>query len=439
MVGGPGEGVAAGNAERACTVQKISVVISVLAFSGPALFAANVDDINGPFPASVSPCAPDPSMSLVLYRSLREKALQLADAQQQSAAPLDENSETSSKPDPLKVLVTLSEEVREHESEIVCALGSPRSIQRELAARVLALAVDKKSAVSALNYVVAGDADADVRVTAAFTLGRLGDASAVDALLKGLKDDNENVRSQCAAALGQIRDERAVADLLQILRSDLKPLLRLQAAASLAKIKTGVSETDLATLLENEGDERVKMAIASAIRAVAPVKTPDLAEVPDHADYGKQLKELSGVMKDVELKMRDDRYDEVVQVNQNEIDEKLGDMIRELEKMQRMKVEQQQKESRNQQSKRRLATLGEGEDVSPRPRTASRPPPPTKAEERVNSGRVVSRGDNWAALPQAERDELLQVFRPEVPLRWRKRLEAYFVSLAAEEAKSEKK
>lgn len=440
MVGGPGEGVAAGNAERACTVQKISVVISVLALSGPALFAANVDEINGPFSASVSPCAPDPSMSLVLYRSLREKALQLADAQQQTTAvSVDSDSETSTKPDPLKVLVTLSEEVREHESEIVCALGSPRAIQRELAARVLALASDKKSAVAALNEVVSADADADVRVTAAFTLGRLGDASAVDALLKGLKDDSENVRSQCAAALGQIRDERAVADLLNILRSDLKPLLRLQAASSLAKIKTGVSETDLAALLENEGDERVKMAIASAIRAVAPVKTPELAEVPDQVDYGKQLKDLSGVMKDVELKMRDDRYDEVVQVDQNEIDEKLGDMIRELEKMQRMKIEQQQKESRNQQSKRRLATLGEGDDVSPRPRTASRPPPPAKADERVNSGRVVSRGDNWAALPQAEREELLQVFRPEVPLRWRKRLEAYFVSLAAEEAKSEKK
>lgn len=439
-VGGPGEGEAAGNAERACTVQKSKAILSfvVIQAMSVSLFAANVEDIHGPIPASVSPCATDPDMSLGLYRSLREKALKLADAQQ--TVPSEINADIAAQPDPTAILMSLADEVREHEGEILCSLSSTRSIQRELAARVLALAADKKSAMNALCVVLAEDADADVRVTAAFTLGRIGDAGAVESLLKGLKDENENVRAQSIGALGQIHDERAVADLLQVLRSDLKPLLRLQAASSLAKIKAGVNESDLSGLLESESDERVKMAIASAIRAVAPVKTPELAEVPDHDDYGKQLSDLSGVMKGVEQKMRDDRFDEIVQIDQNDIDEKLGDMIQELEKMQRTKMEQQQKESRQQQSKRRLATLGEGEEVSPRPRSASRPPPPPAShEERINSGRVVSRGDNWAALPEAERDELLQVFRPEVPLRWRKRLEAYFVSIAAEEAKSEKK
>ena len=38
-----------------------------------------------------------------------------------------------------------------------------------------------------------------------------------------------------------------------------------------------------------------------------------------------------------------------------------------------------------------------------------------------------------------ERDELLQAFREEMPERWRKRLEAYFLSIAAEEAKEAEK
>lgn len=414
-------------------IREILSVVAVLEFCGSALFAASVENAV-PTPTTVSPCAPYSDMSLVLYRSLREKALLLSESQCQ---PPSAESDGVPLPDPRQVLVQLAGEVREHEAEILSALGSSRSIQRELAARVLSLAADKKSAVDALCTVLESDNDSDVRATAAFTLGRLGDAAAVDTLLGRLRDDNEGVRSQAIAALGQMRDERAVADLMQILRSDLKPLLRLHAAASLALIKSGVSDSDLAGLLSSEADERVKMAIASAIRAISPEKAPGASEIPDQDDYGSRLSELAGVMKGVEQKMRDDRYDEVVQVDQNEIDEKLGDMIQELEKMQRLAIEKQQKETRQQQARRRLAALGQQED-SPRPRTVSRPPPPV-GEARVNSGRVVSRGDNWASLPQAERDELLQVFRPEVPLRWRKRLEAYFVSLAAEEARSDKK
>lgn len=51
---------------------------------------------------------------------------------------------------------------------------------------------------------------------------------------------------------------------------------------------------------------------------------------------------------------------------------------------------------------------------------------------------VADKQDAWAKLPPAQRDELLQAFREEVPERWRKRLEAYFTSVAAEEARPDK-
>ena len=39
----------------------------------------------------------------------------------------------------------------------------------------------------------------------------------------------------------------------------------------------------------------------------------------------------------------------------------------------------------------------------------------------------------------AQRDELLQAFREDMPMRWKKRLDAYFTSIAAEESKSDGK
>jgi acyl-CoA reductase-like NAD-dependent aldehyde dehydrogenase len=57
----------------------------------------------------------------------------------------------------------------------------------------------------------------------------------------------------------------------------------------------------------------------------------------------------------------------------------------------------------------------------------------------VNPAIVAGKQDAWAKLPPAQRDELLQAFREEMPERWRKRLEAYFLSIAAEEAKETEK
>ena len=57
----------------------------------------------------------------------------------------------------------------------------------------------------------------------------------------------------------------------------------------------------------------------------------------------------------------------------------------------------------------------------------------------ANAAVVSGTMDAWAKLPPAQRDELLQAFREDVPERWRKRLEAYFLSVNAEENKDAEK
>jgi TolA-binding protein len=161
-----------------------------------------------------------------------------------------------------------------------------------------------------------------------------------------------------------------------------------------------------------------------------------VAEVPDDKDYRKSLTDLSETMKDVGQKMRDDRHDESVQVDQKNIDDKLGDMIRELEKMSQMSSTSQRQESeREKQRKTRMAMMGQEKNSQRGGRAGEKLGPAEPPGSAINAPTVVSRTEKWAALPEKERDELLQVFRPEVPLRWRKRLEAYFVSVAAEEAR----
>ena len=55
-----------------------------------------------------------------------------------------------------------------------------------------------------------------VRAAAAGSLGQLGDARAVDALVTALRDDQEGVREAAAAALGRLGDPRAVNPLVAV-------------------------------------------------------------------------------------------------------------------------------------------------------------------------------------------------------------------------------
>jgi hypothetical protein len=76
--------------------------------------------------------------------------------------------------------------------------------------------------------------DEPVRVHAAFALGKLGQKSSVEPLVKALDDPSVQVRENAALALGKIGDQRAVAPLQQVSTEDIRG--KKAAVSALARI-----------------------------------------------------------------------------------------------------------------------------------------------------------------------------------------------------------
>ena len=92
----------------------------------------------------------------------------------------------------------------------------------------------EKTAIFALLKVL-GDEDLWVRSSAASVLGKIGDKAAVPALIKALRDENVGVRSYAASALGKIKDKTAVPALLNALGNE-NDGVRSSAIGALEKI-----------------------------------------------------------------------------------------------------------------------------------------------------------------------------------------------------------
>jgi hypothetical protein len=88
--------------------------------------------------------------------------------------------------------------------------------------------------VEELTKALIEDANYKVRVQAALVLGRLGDHSAVPALVKALQDGNKTVRAIAAQALGQLADHDAADPLRDLLKREGDPFVRTQTEKALA-------------------------------------------------------------------------------------------------------------------------------------------------------------------------------------------------------------
>ena len=319
---------------------------------------------------------------------------------------------------------------------LIAALSSATTIHREIAARALEYCGDKKAAVGALIKIVCADSDENVRRAAAAALAKLPDSAAVEPLMKGLADNADSVRGTCAVALGNIKDNRACDALLRLLSEDAKPMVRMLAATALSKIKEPATLPGLTKLLETEKDERVKMAIAGAMRALMGGNSAESAQMPTAEGTAGELSSLAKEMKDVEDKLRSDRHDQAVQVQGSSIEKKLAMLIEKLDKACNGNGSSSSEQKQQQQQQQSGSKQGNGKASSPATRSQLGSAVPQGA---MNTALVTGKQDPWAKLPPAQRDELLQAFREEMPERWRKRLEAYFLSIAAEEgSKSDK-
>jgi HEAT repeat protein len=320
-------------------------------------------------------------------------------------------------------------EVRSNEAAVFSAATSEKGIQRILAAACLGFAADKKRAVEALVKLLE-DAESDVRQRACESLELQPDAFAVDALIKALADDKElKVRADAAAALGAIRDDRAIESLSSSLNRDESKHVRAFCAMALGRFANDHPEAvkALTDALDSEKDEMVKNTIANVLRKHL---NPE-GEKPEPDESAQKLSELAAQMKELEDKLRGDRHDDAVQADGKEIEDKLASMIADLEKQQNQQ-QQQKKEQKQKQASKQEKQKGSG---GQNPLQGSSLPPEVAAGPMQPPATVQGKQSQWSKLPPAQRDELMQAFGADVPMRWRKRLEAYFFSIAVEEEK----
>jgi hypothetical protein len=413
---------------------KFSLTITVLTiFILPAaLFAANDDET--PEPILTSIIAPSSELPLPLYQSLRTKMDALGAALGvKSGEP---------KVDVSQAALELRAEVRSHEDQLFSALSAPQALQRELAARLMAFASDKKAAMRALCPLVSQDTDKNVRAAAAAALTLLPDAFAVDALLGGLEDAEWIVRANCAKALGPIQDDRAVEPLFALMGGERESQVRINAVTALARIKTGVDAHRLSKMLNDERDERVKLAIVGAIRVLEG--ETGMPDIPDANQFGERLMKLSDDMVEFERKLRDDRHDTTVQIEGDEIERKIDQLIEDIKKLAQDNPNSPPNDGSGSSSGRNPRP-NEGRAGAPKPEGGSEANNSKQMQPAGDSGgtgakatpSVTGRHERWATLPAKDRDELFQIYRPEVPLKWRRRIEAYFFSVAAEEARQQ--
>lgn len=146
------------------------------------------------------------------------------------------------------------------------------------------------------------------------------------------------------------------------------------------------------------------------------------------------IKSLAKRMQEITQELSIGRHDFFVRLQQAEIEAKLGEMIAQMEKSseQNNQKNEQQKQAEKKQRREQLLHSSKKQQQPQNPGSPGNPPPvpsgPTTAKVDGTSG-------SWAKLPKAQRDEMMQAFGAEMPEKWKKRLEAYFVSIAAEEAK----
>jgi HEAT repeat protein len=81
-----------------------------------------------------------------------------------------------------------------------------------------------------------------VRASAAVTLGRLKDNRAVEPLIAALKDTEASVRAGAALSLGELKDRRAIEPLEKLLASEKNENVRQQAEYALQQLRSLLSQ-----------------------------------------------------------------------------------------------------------------------------------------------------------------------------------------------------
>ena len=147
--------------------------------------------------------------------------------------------------------------------------------------------------ISAMAQLLAGT-DPEVRASAARTLGKIADESAIDALIDAAINDTSPevqaaamealagldieqlvrtlreheepwMRSAAAAVLGELQNQQAVAPVMESLEGDPSPEVRAAAAEALGKLPDEVAAELLSEALSSDEHAEVRKAAAAAL------------------------------------------------------------------------------------------------------------------------------------------------------------------------------
>jgi HEAT repeat protein len=106
------------------------------------------------------------------------------------------------------------------------------------------------------------DENYQVRTSAAFILGEIGDKRAVKQLIQSLKDKNRDVRYAAACALGDIKDKKALGPLIETLKDEHWEVRR-DAVCALYELKDKKASAPLVeTLIDKRWEVRQDAAFA---------------------------------------------------------------------------------------------------------------------------------------------------------------------------------
>ena len=122
----------------------------------------------------------------------------------------------------------------------------------------------------AIPYLIEGlrDENAGIRIKAAFTLGKIGDADGLEPLVRAIQDIDPEVRIAAVRALGDIRDPRALPFLINLF-SDSNNNVCIAAADALTMIGMPAFESLVAAL----GDPGRSPRLA-AVRSLGNIRNP---------------------------------------------------------------------------------------------------------------------------------------------------------------------
>ncbi len=120
----------------------------------------------------------------------------------------------------------------------------------------------------------------------------------------------------------------------------------------------------------------------------------------------------------IEGSLRDDKFNKSVQIDIQESIDRMEKLIKDAE------------------------LIDETSNDSPKSKRQPLRKPP-KSQDNSDSSKVIHydnpNSDEWALLPRSRRREITQVWAANLPVIWKRRLEAYFRSVNADDSESPKK